>query len=554
MAARTLATLASRRGDPEVAAAAWATAAEAAAATVELHATREGRLAAIREYGDTFHAAAYSLAGAGRLARAVEIVELGRARELATWLERDLVDIDQLWHADPELCERFLGLRQRIDALQHRGAESADIVMATAVEALADTVLDIRRLPGLSGFLRRPQLSDLVAAPAGDTVAYPVIAPTGSCWLVLRARADEPVTCIELPDVTSARVRALFLRRDPSRSEMAGYLPAHRRTPVLDAAITEVGALLGPGLLQPLHEHLVGDGADEVCLVPLGLLGLLPLHALTWSDTNGATRCLLDDLVVAYAPSGFARLTCRRRAQQRIASRKLVAVGNPLPHSKPLRHSEREARMVADSMPASETVLLVREAATKQAIVDALPGATHVHLACHGSAALTPQALDAALSLAHHELLSAAEILAVEVGAARLIVASACQSGVIADLRAADEALALSHVFIAAGAAGVIASLWSVADYATALLMTCFYERLADAPGEPARALRAAELWLRDLRHEDERAYLARHPDLRDHQAEHDAARSARATLPPGSNDRRFSAPTLWAGFVFSGA
>jgi CHAT domain-containing protein len=62
----------------------------------------------------------------------------------------------------------------------------------------------------------------------------------------------------------------------------------------------------------------------------------------------------------------------------------------------------------------------------------------------------------------------------------------------------ADEVLSLATILIGAGAAGVVASLWAVNDYATAVLMSRFYEFLAN--GEPApRALRNAQLWLRDL-------------------------------------------------------
>ncbi len=555
-AAHALALLAGRTGATSVAVDAWTTAAEAAAASVELRATREGRFVEIHATSNVFHSAACNLARVGQLRRAVEIIELGRARELAAWFERDLIDLDQLRHADPQLHERFVIQRERIETMQQRGLDPTDIDMAEAVEALAAIVEKIRRLPGFKEVLLRPRLSQLVAsAPVGETVAYPVIGPEGSCWLVLRASAVEPVTSIDLPGLTSADVTTLFQRTDPAERKQAGYLTTHRDTDALDATIGEIGLVLGPGLLCPLAEHLNKEGIDEVCLVPLGLLGLLPLHALTWTDEHGQSRCLLDDLTVAYAPSAYARFMCRRRAVRRTETRKLVAVGNPLPHREPLEHAEREAHMIADSLAATETVLLLREAATKQAVLDALPGATHVHLACHGSAAFTPQALDAALSLANNQRLSAPEVLGLDLRTARLVVASACQSGVITDLWAADEALALSTVFIGAGAAAVIASLWSVSDYATALLMTRFYEYLAEASMQPVRALRAAQLWLRDLRYEEESAYVQRHPGLRDHQASHDAERTDRSDpISRTDGERRFAAPTLWAAFVFTGA
>src|SRR5665811_2382966 len=92
------------------------------------------------------------------------------------------------------------------------------------------------------------------------------------------------------------------------------------------------------------------------------------------------------------------------------------------------------------------------------------------------------RAFDSALFFAHDRAASASEILDLQLARTRLVVASACQTGVIAGHEATDEALALSTVFLGAGAAGVIASLWSVEDYATSLLMVRFYEALIHTP------------------------------------------------------------------------
>ena len=98
---------------------------------------------------------------------------------------------------------------------------------------------------------------------------------------------------------------------------------------------------------------------------------------------------------------------------------------------------------------------LIREDATKAAVLAALPLASHAHFACHGSAASDPLGLDAALLFADDEPASAGEILDLDLAGARLIVASACETGVVAGHDALDEALALSTIFLAAGAGGV---------------------------------------------------------------------------------------------------
>jgi CHAT domain-containing protein len=108
-------------------------------------------------------------------------------------------------------------------------------------------------------------------------------------------------------------------------------------------------------------------------------------------------------------------------------------------------------------------------------------------------------------------------------------------------------------VFVAAGAAGVIASLWAVDDYASALLMSHFYELISneetDVQASPAAALRDAQLWLRDLTADAETDYLSERPLLRAHREE-SAARGRRR----GGTDRPYSDVSLWAPFTFTGA
>jgi CHAT domain-containing protein len=207
------------------------------------------------------------------------------------------------------------------------------------------------------------------------------------------------------------------------------------------------------------------------------------MHALTWKENNGP-RCLLDEFDVSYAPSAYVRGACHRRSAARRGFQRLVAVGNPLPHSRPLRFAEREAELVSGIVPAGEPVLLLGKDATKEAALAALPGASHIHLACHGRQAGDPMAFDSALEFESGQAVSAAEVLELNLSDARLVVASACETGVIpAMYEMSDEVLSLSTVFLGAGAAGVVASLWEVDDYATALLMTRFYEELAGVSG-----------------------------------------------------------------------
>jgi tetratricopeptide (TPR) repeat protein len=75
----------------------------------------------------------------------------------------------------------------------------------------------------------------------------------------------------------------------------------------------------------------------------------------------------------------------------------------------------------------------------------------------------------------------------------KLVVLSACESGV-GRVEGGDEVQGLNRAFMYAGAGGVVASLWNVADKSTYELMELFYISLKTEP--PAEALREAQISL----------------------------------------------------------
>ncbi len=541
-----LGELAAQAGDWEVAAEAYEQAAVAAANAISVRATRNARFTEIERSGNLFRWAAYSLIRVEKPERALEILELGRARELALWLQRDEAELRPLLDADRTLAGRFAELRRRMETTQASGDDGK---LARISEDLAATLAEIRRLPGLDGFLKPPSVAELVASLRVDeTIAYPVTSPHGAAWVLLHTDTFPSVTTVELPSSTSITVFQALVRLDPEAGTADGYLIQQTAAgPQLDEEIERAASVLGPSLMEPLANALRERGATFVCIVPIGLLGRVPLHALTWTTQDGS-RCLLDDFTVSYAPSAYVRSACESRAADRGAFDCLLTVGNPLPQSRPLPDAEREARLVAEILPADSSMVLLGEAATKNAVMQAMPSASHIHLSCHGAASGDTRAFDSALFFAHDRAASASEILDLELSRTRLVVASACQTGVIAGHEATDEALALSTVFLGAGAAGVVASLWSVDDYATSLLMVRFYEALTDMPDDPAQALRVAALWLRDLNPDMEARYASRHPMLAEQR------RHAPGSSSQSGATSRFRRPTYWAAFVFSGA
>ena len=86
----------------------------------------------------------------------------------------------------------------------------------------------------------------------------------------------------------------------------------------------------------------------------------------------------------------------------------------------------------------------------------------------------------------------------VDLTQARLVVLSACETGLIEFQQAPDKSLGLPAGFLEGGAPGMIGTLWAVNDLSTALLMEEFYRRHIEQKQGIAQALRGAQRWLRD--------------------------------------------------------
>ncbi|GAB3853234.1 hypothetical protein GCM10027610_082840 [Dactylosporangium cerinum] len=194
-----------------------------------------------------------------------------------------------------------------------------------------------------------------------------------------------------------------------------------------------------------------------------------------------------------------------------------------------------------------------------------------VHLACHGAGwalagpgfrmAWDPPAI---LHLGDKGL-SFQDILGQDLQKARLVCLSACDTGLVEHDLPWDEHEGLVTVFLQTGAAAVVSTLWAADDRSTALLMQRFYTELtaaerdgagtADRPttgvGDPARALRRAQLWLRDsTRAELAAVYERLVTDGHDRFIEP----YTELMLAGAPDDRPYAHPAFWAPFTFTGA
>lgn len=250
-------------------------------------------------------------------------------------------------------------------------------------------------------------------------------------------------------------------------------------------------------------------GAIAVAQPPrhLYVLAEEPLNGVAWGALPwpGHDEPLIESTAVSLVrlPSGA---TLAERSSARIPQNLRVVVAAQTSES-PLRRlaaASVEADQIRKALGDNGLHIDERSHATPQALLDLLgESAAWVHVAAHGTA--RPERIGYAgvwLETPPRETTPAflgwLDVLDHGVRA-DLVVLDACQLGDSGS--AVSGNLSFADAVSRAGARQVVAALWPVSDAASALWVPAFYRALVDDPWhDPAQALRAAQLRLRDTR------------------------------------------------------
>jgi CHAT domain-containing protein len=153
-------------------------------------------------------------------------------------------------------------------------------------------------------------------------------------------------------------------------------------------------------------------------------------------------------------------------------------------------------------------------------------------------------------------MLTLRDILSLRLQNARLAVLSACETGV-PGTELPDEVISLPTGLAQAGIAGVVASLWSVSDLSTMMLMARFYELWKAEGVEPPAALRRAQCWVRDTTNGQKAEYFKRFlPEFQagaERMPTHVADTLYKASILARPDENDFADPFYWAAFTYTG-
>ncbi|MDT9177720.1 MAG: CHAT domain-containing protein [Limnospira sp. PMC 1238.20] len=283
----------------------------------------------------------------------------------------------------------------------------------------------------------------------------------------------------------------------------------------------------------------------RLIVVPYRELHLFPLHALPLGDDDEPDY-LADrfPLGVTYSPScQFLEVSQRQRKTSN--RQRFFAIQNP---TEDLDYADLEVDAILANF-STNASRLTRQQASKTSLKEnphrqAFQEADYLHFAGHGafnfnSPLLSPLVLAGAkISVSDSEgrtlceettpsepaetrflpwrkgtqidlskCYTLGELFELDLPACRLVILSACETGLTDFSPNLEEYISLGLGFLYAGAANVICSLWAVNDVSTAILMVKLYEEMQTQPSV-ALALKQAQEWMRAVTKQELTAWL----------------------------------------------
>ena len=278
------------------------------------------------------------------------------------------------------------------------------------------------------------------------------------------------------------RLHAIKLESGGMNDEISAFRSALTRPESTDWKVP--AQALYQRLWQPLEPLIAGS---RVVIVAHGTLHYLPFAAL--QRTDGAF--LIDLASMRMLPSASVLKFLNPLTDASPA--RLLVLGNPdLGDSRlDLEFAGEEARLIAGSQ--ANAQLWMRKEASETNFKNSGKNYARIHFASHGKFnADSP--LESGLYLARDAtndgVLTVGELYSMTLNA-DLVTLSACETG-LGKVARGDDVVGLARGFLYAGSRSIVASLWSVDDEATGILMKRLYDNLKKIPKD--ESLRQAQI------------------------------------------------------------
>jgi CHAT domain-containing protein len=189
----------------------------------------------------------------------------------------------------------------------------------------------------------------------------------------------------------------------------------------------------------------------------VGAFAELPLHAAGIYHGNDQD-CAANYVVSSYTPTLSALMNAQAKGNDATTRSDVLLVSVPSAENlAQLPHATVESRTIQDSIPSQSLVVLDHTQATIETVLERLPSAAVLHLACHGHQS-QDDPLSSGFSL-NNGRLTLAQLMKSNLPNAQLAYLSACETAG-ADENQPDEAINVASTMLFVGFRSVIATMW----------------------------------------------------------------------------------------------
>jgi CHAT domain-containing protein/tetratricopeptide (TPR) repeat protein len=439
----------------------------------------EARTSLAGQFGDAYAGALILDMAAGRYADAFAVSERARARSFLDHMGS--AQLDMRAQADATLLDHEQALRLEMQALERT-------LRTENSKAQSQRQAD---LPRLSSELtaKQREYGEVLAAIQRTNPEYAALVSISPLTVAeVQNLLDKETTLLSYL-VTRDKTYAYIITHDALHAvelavgadELYDTVVEYRNFASLDG-MPPSGVKLYNWLIAPLRQYLKTP-----------MLGIIPHYALNFipfAALSDGKRYLGEQYTIFNLPNASSLKYIQQKRKQESGA--LLAMANSRAQGLPtLAYADAEVEAIARLYNVRP---LLDSAATRTAFLARAPEAGIIHLAAHGQgSSIDPLASRIALAAddGSDGYLTLADVYELKLKNTDLVVLSACRSSV-GQYASGDEIIGLARAFIYAGSPSVVASLWSVDDQATGLLMTSFYKHLKQGMGKAA-ALRAAQ-------------------------------------------------------------
>lgn len=460
----------------------------------------------------------------GRFAEAA--VAFGRA---LSGIEEKLTNL-QAHHWKTSLLSSIRDLYDDAILLQRERLNNPEAAFGLAEKARARAFLDL--IVGQIEFEYGDKLTSSGARRLRDVLSIVHADPLD--WASLRQALPDELTVVEYTVTKdqlliwvfdSGRLRSVAV--PVSQSELKRRVQSFREAvtlgsrdfkqqfPTWEARLKETrarGAELYKRLIMPIKSLIPRDRL--ICLIPDDVLHYVPFGAMV---DPGEQRYLIEEYSLFYAPSASILAWCLKRQPHQQAARPLLVVSNQeigkdvhtaYPYLRPLWQAESFDGAITDMYRGAH--LLKGAAASKSALLAAMPDYEIIHLSTHGilddkepllsSLILAPRENSNGLSDGDREVVTPAdggqlfvhEIFQLKLPKTQLVTLSACETALGALWRG-EGMVGMARAVFHSGVTSLVVTQWKIEDLSAGQLMASFYERLRTEPNI-AKALTSAQL------------------------------------------------------------